>query len=301
LKRIIVTIGLALLLFAGISAPFVHSEGVSKADWAESMNNIPIPGIGCWIASYPSLMWESTQCSTVQPGPLTVGNGVDKPADSINYAAADAEGIFTSESGFTSESDSVDGSNWYTLQLNSNNFSTTVGGKATTGWEQFAFLNKGAGSNTGIAFIQFWLIGYGTCPSGWTQYSTSCYRNSTPVTPGYEGPGSLTYYTLTGMTTSTTDTSKFCNTNAGLCYSSTDSDRVNLHSGVWWDSEFNILGAGSGSQANFNSGTSIGLKIDNFEPGESCGSIGWAAETNNLNLGTCSGSTTLQYITFSES
>jgi hypothetical protein len=294
---------LGITLLATPMGAVASSAPMTKSDWAQQMNLMPTPGIGCWMASYPSLAWTSVACSTSEAGPFTIGGSHgDDPAKSINYATTGAEGIFTSESGFTSETDSTQGTNWYSLQLNSNTYTTVVSGKSTTGWEQFIFYNEGTGGNTGTVFIQFWLIGYGACPAGWTAYGTSCYRNSPAATPGYEGPGTLNYYTVTGSVTSTTDTAKFCNSNAGLCYSTTDSDRVNLYSGNWWDSEYNVFGSPS-SQANFNAGTSLGLKVDNFEPGESCPvtPISYTAETNNLSLGTCTGSSTLQCITFSES
>ena len=275
------------------------------SQWIQTMNTTATPGIGCWIASYPNPVWDSVPCSNASVGPLTVGNGVDDSANSINYAATSAEGLFTSETGFSSESDSVQGANWYSIQVNTNHYSITFNGHSTTAWEQFAFLNEGGSSNAGYGLVEFWLIGYylsvGSCPSGWTRYVNNCYLNSNTVTTPYEGPGSLTSYSLTGSTSSTTDTAKFCNSSAGKCYSTTDSDRLSLYSGNWWDTEFNILGFGSSSKANFNAGTSIGLETDNFEPGESCGSVAYSGETNNLSLGTCTGSSTLQYITFSES
>jgi hypothetical protein len=294
-----------LLLMLQTPPLITHAETASPTmqTWIQDVNLLPTPGIGCWVATYPNVAWQLAPCSSFKPGPETVGNGYDDSADSINYNIADATGSFTSESGFSSESDSIKGTNWYSLQANSQTFSTTYGGKSTTGWEQFAFINQG--TSAGYAFIQYWMLGYhssyGNCPAGWIQSSGDCYENSNTVSTGYENPAYLNKYTLTGSVSSGSDTSKFCDSNKGKCYSVSGSDSLNLVNN-WWDTEFNVFGYGVGSQANFNTGITLGVETNNFERGQGCSTTGYTGETNNLNLNNnCAGGLQQDYITFSES
>lgn len=296
-------LAITLLLFT-MSLPVIAepSSALSIPQWVQVMNLTPTPAIGCWIASYPSVSWLETACATYQSGPLVVGNGVADNASSINYSVTGATGIFTSESGYTSESDSIQGTGWYSLQLNANKFSTTVGSCSTTGGEQFLFNNQGAGNYNGYISIQFWLQNCSPCPTGWNSYGGNCFVNSPSKNYGYINPSSLTSYTLTGTVSSTGDSSKLCYTTTGNCIASTDSDRLGLYNGKWWSTEYNVFGYGSQSTANFNTGISIGVKINNFQQGQTCGSRGITLETNNMNLGpTCTGGSNLQYITFTES
>jgi hypothetical protein len=59
----------------------------------------------------------------------------------------------------------------------------------------------------------------------------------------------------------------------------------------WTGSEFNVIGDGGGSQANFNAGTSLTVKIDltdGTKKKPACTpNAGTTGETNNLNLGAC--------------
>ena len=153
--------------------------------WNGYMSGIPAPRGGCFVATYPSTVWQPTQCVTAPLVPLlpsTVGNGHDEVAQSSTLIGS-SFGSFQSVSGLTSETDSMFGANSYTLQVNTNFFTTSTtytGGKSTTGWEQFVFANDG--SSLGYVFIQYWLIGYqssyGSCPStgppagdSWMAYS----------------------------------------------------------------------------------------------------------------------------------
>jgi hypothetical protein len=61
--------------------------------------------------------------------------------------------------------------------------------------------------------------------------------------------------------------------------------------GSWTGTEFNILGDGAGSQANFNTGTNITVNVqvtDGSTKAPGCETnVIFTYETNNLNLGTC--------------
>src|SRR6185436_20645262 len=103
-----------------------------------------------------------------------------------------AIGSFPTVTNVTSESGPVGNTgpslpNTYTLQLNTNFFSSTVCAGSPNpgcrGWEQFVYENR---DTFGRAFIQYWLIEYSKpCPAGqgWTLTAvagfpgTSCYKN----------------------------------------------------------------------------------------------------------------------------
>jgi hypothetical protein len=63
---------------------------------------------------------------------------------------------------------------------------------------------------------------------------------------------------------------------------------------VWKESEFNVVGNAGGSEAQFNSGSSITVKVavsDGSTSAPSCvADSGTTGESNNLNLGSCSAS-----------
>ena len=284
-----------------------------RSKWSENMSYSPVPHSGCFEATYPSTVWQGRQCVTAPLLPLlpsTVGNGNDYVAKSPGTLIGSSFGSFQSIYGLTSETDSKYGANYYTLQDNTNFFTTSTtytGSKSTTGWEQFVY------SSTGYIFIQYWLIGYqsayGSCPStgppsgsSWMTYSGSCYANS----PGYSVPSetalNLANLALKGY-------ANFANSNdevvlcisGGSCYAVAITDQVvNLYQ-HWQYAEFNVVGYGSGSQANFNPGTTITvvntLKDQNgnvIVP--SCVNTGYTGETNNLNLGSCSSNSNGQIV-----
>ena len=304
---------LLFLLLLSTSGPAIaESSGLTKLQWVQTMNLTPTPGVGCWTASFPGLLWLKAQCSSYQPGPKTVGNTVDFNATSSPYSIVASSGQITSETGFTSEYDNGNNTqnpDYYTLQLNSNTFQTTVEGIGQyKAWEQFLFENEGSPHNNGYVFIQLWFFGYGRspCPVYWLSDGYgNCYRNSPMTSFGYVSPGSLTSYILDGTVTSTTDTAKFCDTYTGTCAASSATDRlIGLYnSNAWFSTEFNILGFQDSSQAVFNSGVALNVKTDNNQPTQSCGNRGLSGETNNLNLnlGSCQVGGNSNWITFGES
>ena len=72
---------------------------------------------------------------------------------------------------------------------------------------------------------------------------------------------------------------------------SSGKDSVLYLATVWKESEFNVVGNAGGSRANFNSGSSVTVKIaltDGSTAAPSCvAGAGSTGETNNLNLGPC--------------
>ena len=140
--------------------------------WHEHIRRTAAPQAGCFHVTYPSTVWNQTQCVSAPLRPLlpslpsTVGNGNDEVAQSPGTLIGSSFGSFQSISGLTSETDSMFGANLFTLQDNANTFLTSTtytGSRQTTGWEQFVY------ENDGFVYIQYWLINYqstyGSCPS----------------------------------------------------------------------------------------------------------------------------------------
>ena len=243
---------------------------------------------------------------SLQPlAPSTVGGGVDWVAYSgSGTLIGSSTGSFPSIYGLTSEKDSLEGSNYYTLQINSQTFPTNTaytGNKPATGWEQFVFTNDG--TNIGWIYIQYWLIGYSApCPStgppdgtSWTYYAGSsnsaagCYANSAATAVSAEAASNLGNLILTGYANFNSNGEDILCI-SGTCSSVSTTDQVLDLAQHWLYSEFNIFGWGSGSTANFNSGTTI--EVSNSLEDQSgnvivpsCMKTGYTAETNNLNLG----------------
>ena len=230
-------------------------------------------------------------------GPRTelVGNGTDF-TNQVAGAATLAEGSFDSVSGVTGESGGgpVGGANSYSLQLNTQFFTTTTcnGTSGCQGWEQFVYSSTGCSPRPGCVFIQYWLLNYavnGTaCPTGWTTSGADCVINSTRgialSTLAVSGLAALSV-TGTAATGAMNDTVTL--TNGTTLYSVTGDNRFPDLAQHWQVSEFNVFGNCCGSQATFNSGASVNVRISADSgtlSAPSCIVAGFTAETNNLTL-----------------
>jgi len=284
--------------FAASSSPDLEAQ--FHAAWRHTMQHAAVPAKGCYHASYPSTVWAKVDCVKAPnrlylprhfPEAQTVGNGNDYAAEISSGVISQTEGSFPSVSGVTSESDDGE-SNDYSLQLNSNFMSTDAcnGVSGCQAWEQFVYA-----SGEGEAFMQYWLINYGdSCPSGgWMSYQGSCYMNSAAVSVPDDDISDLANMTLTGSAVSGgIDTLTF--TDGTEAYSTSGDDSVVDLATAWQASEFNIIGDGGGSEADFNSGSSVTVNVslsDGSSDAPTCASnAGTTGETNNLNLGSCTAS-----------
>jgi hypothetical protein len=230
-----------------------------------------------------------------------VGGGNDVSAE-VSGHISEAVGSFDSVAGVTSESDSAQGANAYTLQLNTNDFTTsTCSGAANPsqcqGWQQFIYSNYPNNSTYGgAAGTQYWLLYYGTtnCPTGWTSYQDYgidyCWTNGNAV--GVPAPAqtiaNLGNLSLTGEAVSGGMDTLIFSTGSALYSVQNEDSVVHLAQG-WTAAEFNIFGACCNSQANFNSGSTIVVRtsVDYGSPNApSCLAKGFTGETNNLSFGT---------------
>lgn len=297
--------------YAAAVAPSADAQ--LHAMWRTAIASTPLPAAGCFTAHYPSKTWKAVACAPAPNklylpasglGSFTVGNGHDYAAG-VSRIIKSGVGSFPSIRGLRTESNNGS-SNTYSLQVNSQFFASPAcsgGQRGCLGWQQFVY-SQGGGSN--YVFMQSWLIGYGShCPTGWNQYSTDCYRNSGAT--GVPTQSLLNFHDLqlSGSAVSGgNDTAKLTTSNDA--YSASESDSVVHLSGYWNVAEFNVFGDGGGSEADFNSGTKITVKVqlqDGSTGAPICESnAGTTGETNNLNLGSCSvHSGTSPYISFTES
>lgn len=285
------------------------AEAQARETWRESITRTDVPADGCFYASYPSTVWLKMACTEAPNHPFiprrgasndTVGDGVDYAAG-VSGLMSRSVGSFPKVTKVTSETGLL-GTNDYSLQLNSNFMTTAAcnGHKGCLAWEQFVYA-----SGYGVAFMQYWLIDYGTCPSGWSSYSPDCYKNSAAVAVPEEAVTALHSLKLSGKAVAAgRDTLVF--TAGTIAYSTTGKDSVVDLATAWQESEFNVIGDGDGSQAVFNTGSSIEVRIavtDGSTTAPTCVSnAGTTGETNNLNLLSCSaaGGTT-PHILFVES
>lgn len=277
------------------SGPAMHAKW--KA-WRETMKRTPLPKKkGCFKASYPSTTWQETACKTAPlvpypptthgDRPNTVGNGTDYYA-AVSNLLSSAAGSFPTVSDLTSASA-------YSLQLNSNFFSTSVCSGAANpssckGWQQFLYT-----VSPSETFMQYWLIKWGktTCPSGWTYFDNysddECYRNSSATDSNVPLLANWQYLELVGNAASGTDKVTFYNGDGNVSASAADSV-LNLEDG-WDNAEFNVFGNGNGSEVSFNSDASFVVQAslnDGATTAPACEPGGFTAETNNLDLvGSC--------------
>lgn len=310
-------------------------EVQARKDWRYAIKDtLPQKPGACYHASYPSKVWKEVRCITAPDRPFaqwlpstskieslkTAASGTQAVGNSVDYVAKVpglmglAIGQFSAISGVTSETGYY-GANDYSLQLNSNfmNSPACNGHSGCLAWQQYVY-----SSGEQALFIQYWLINYGTCPSGWNSYSGSCWKNSAAVQVPTIPVSELINVDLWGGASSINDTILLTTgsyyPSAGVdSYSfTTPSSVLDLAAG-WNESEFNIFGDGGGTAATFNSGSSIGVRIQLQEQGSTqtaptcVANAGTTGETNNLNLGaSCvtgvgvAGSTN-PYISFTES
>jgi hypothetical protein len=275
-----------------------------QQSWRASIARTVTPGKGCYEAAYPLTAWKEVACVTAPNIPYLPRSGAgagQTTGDGNDYAAvtatptSSATGSFPKVKGLTTETDGGQ-KNVYSLQLNSNFMSNdqacagAANPSACLGWEQFVY-----SSSERAVFMQYWLIHFDkTCPGGWFTFSasghTDCWKNSNAASAPQEPVTDLKSITLSGTAVASgVDTINFVD--GAHAYSVTGQDSVMFLAAGWTESEFNIIGDGGGSAANFNAGTSLTVHIDLVD-GTTAKPVckaddGTTGETNNLNLGTC--------------
>ena len=276
----------------------------SHEAWRAFMAQVPMPLKGCFTATYPDTTWHEVPCGTAPKLPYPpargprrsniVGNELDFSAQVTGHISM-ATGSFASVD-VTSESGYVNGvppaeSNAYTLQLNSNFFSSAACSGATQpsncrGWQQFVYSQTGCFGP--CAFMQYWLINYGpaSCPAGWFTFDEDCYENSSSVFPPRQPIKNLRQLSMTGKAVSGGNDTLIFSVGKQLYTVQNNDDIVFLALG-WQQAEFNIFGDCCGVEAHFSPGSTIVVRtrVDQGSAQSlSCAQDGFTGETNNLRL-----------------
>jgi hypothetical protein len=279
---------------ANPSAANRSRSDAAVAAWSRSVVRVALPSAGCFTASYPTFAWSRVACATPPklwfPLPRQnaihanlIGNGNDYTIVTLPQTMSAAVGSFPAVTGVkTVRSKDVppfggkgtSGPNVYSLQLNSNFFSTAAcaGMLHCAGWEQFVYTNQpGAYKGGGNLIIQDWLLSttrknLAGCPpnAGWEKAGGSgCVQNGphsvlVPDVPITE----LRALSLSGSAASTGDS-------AFLAVGSIVYGMKNIQGGGitdlnqhWTGAEFNIVGNGGGTRAMFNSGATITVSVE---------------------------------------
>jgi hypothetical protein len=263
----------------------------TEEEWRTAMARAPLPQDGCFQASYPG-GWRAVPCATppdvalapataVNAGPpLSVGGGSGGYLSSVSGNISWAEGSFPVVKGVTSVTDGS--ADHFSLQLNSNRFNTSLCSGATCqGWQQFAY-------DQGSVFMQYWMLNYsGTCPSGWTGFSGHCYVNSSgSVSTPLLSARNLNHYVLSAS--AGTSDGVVLSTGNGNLYAYSQQSLFGLKTS-WKVAEFNVFGVSHGSQAAFNAGSTVVVRIvtNSATPttnAPACVTGGFTGETNNLTV-----------------
>jgi hypothetical protein len=285
-----------------LASPADHAA--LQANWREAIAHVPTPKDGgCFTASYPSLAWSKIACveapdvpfipkSDHTEGAQTVGDGNDYAIQTKRLIST-AVGSFPKVSGVKSEIGEGK-KNAYTLQLNSEFFNGPVCAgaaqpKQCLSWLQYVYY--ASGRQKGLVFMQYWLIHWNTtCPARWRTLGGDCYTNSAAVPAPPEPISDLGQMAITGSAVDGgLDTTLF--TDGANAYQTTGKDTVVDLAGAWNGAEFNVIGPGGGSEANFNPGSKMTVKIavdDGSTRRPTClAHGGTTGETNNLTLGAC--------------
>jgi len=304
----------AALLPSRRAAAAADAKDTTYRPWHRYMAQVHSPKAGCFTATYPSTTWKPTKCAPPPKKRFDVG-----PTDyyaKLEYGRIESvSGDFIDISGLSSENNSEGGPltpNAYSLQINPNYFDSSgpgvligngtnpcaVDGANCEGWQQFVYFNNGSG---GQIVIEYWLPGflstYGSCPIGRAAQTGSTWTpsNGTDCLAGIGGPftpsfdvSQLGSIEFTAAATGTMDEATLSVGTATYRLSAANVLGLNAD---WWSAEFNVYGAGGGSTAVFNPGTTVTV-VDTVTGPDgsmipaSCPFAGFTGEKNNLNL-TC--------------
>jgi hypothetical protein len=288
-------------------------EKQKRKDWNDGMLHKAAPRKGCFKADYPNTEWKEVACVAAPsfpaiprhgPRPAVVGNSNDISASAPSGHIIQAIGHFENVTNVTTESGPIANSgpavnNAYSLQINTNNFTSSVCAGSPNagclGWQQFVYANSGT---AGVLYIQYWIIHYdANCPTGqnWIQFPYNggiyCYKNnSAGGTPVPNQPiTNMANWTFTGAVSSTGDSGTLSTgTNT---YTRTGDNAVNAASG-WTIAEFNLFGDGGnssgGGMASLNAGASANTRTEIIygdTKAPTCVAQGFTGETNNLTFG----------------
>jgi hypothetical protein len=301
----------------------------TRAAWQRDMRRLRTPGRGCFHAAYPSVTWHAAKCKAPPKVPVrfaptksaTAATSATRPADvgegddyvaSVPGLISAATGTFTNVSSGISETGQLAAtgtsySNAFSLQLNSNTFATPLCsglGSGCTGWQQFLY-TFGNSSSSGLPapqiYMQYWLVGATSCPSGAWIYSpgsatnaSGCYLDSDQFDVPALTASELASVSLTGSASWGGDDTELLQVGSDMYSFSASDSMLDLAPG-WDQTEWGVFGDGSSSagvpsEAKFSSDATLeaqtSIAVSSGPPTVTCnlGSDGLTAEYNNLNF-----------------
>jgi hypothetical protein len=289
------------MICAGLSAGAADAASPAQQarlheNWRQTVVHLATPGLGCFRATYPATMWRQRACKPGQGHPIgwhavppalagrsTSGNTIlDWSATTVTPITS-AVGTFPNVSGVTGEA-SPWGANTYSLQLNSGFFTPPIcNGQANCfAQQQFVYDTNGTG------FIQYWVANaYTTCPSGWVSTPPWCWTNnhSTFEIPTIPVTSLGEVKLAASVTAGGTDT--LVVTYGAEAYATSGEDSVFTLAGAWKFAEFNVFGPGDSTEASFNKGAHLRVKLvlkDGAKTAPGCVNTSTTAETTNLTI-----------------
>lgn len=329
LRQITAYLGGALLLvtvlvgFTSPAALAATDTASSMPSWQRAIAKLPVPGRGCFTASYPAIKWRTNGCSSVHPkepqqfaGPelSQKENGGDTQqvagSSGQDFAAqtaspmTEADGSFptvtcsgspgcqVTETGLFGNQGTAS-SNVYSLQLNTNfnlpataSCATAAQPTACAGWQQFVYDSK-----LKIIQVEPALVGYvNTCTGTFntSDGAGNCYdenenTQSVPQLTPHELSSDSVMFV--GQANSGTDTVKLIV--SGTSYAATAADSLLDLAGNWTDAQFGVYGDRGGGEANFSANTDLKVNVTTHSGttgAPQCVLFNSTGESNNLFL-----------------
>jgi hypothetical protein len=280
---------------------FSPSTPADTESWSRSVNGIRPPGAGCFTISFPSRVWSQIACSTAGGfRSRKVGNGNDYLAQAAPHVLSFAEGTFPKVAGLLRVRSKNSGPGWsgdnaYSLQLNSQTFTTSSCGAIAhcAGWVQFVYQNP-PGKRDGSLLIWDWLVStnfhrLSGCPpnSGWEFSGGDCVQTSRKSVAVPNQPvANLSDMSIAGMAAPDGDGVIF---GVGRTkYAIRNASDVTSLSAHWQGAEFNVFAPGNGATATFNAGTTITVNLeirDGVRSAPACqANAGTTAESSDLSF-----------------
>jgi hypothetical protein len=285
------------------------------AAWNKSLVRQQLPGAGCFEADYPAAAWSRIACSTSpdRSGPNEESSGIEPAAGGNHHGGTykiytapvlmqEAIGSFPAVKGVKSVSSigtsGYRGKGSYGLQLNTDFFKTAACANRPRcqGWEQFVFSNRPSTSK-GSVEIEDWLLGWGSsasCPAnqGWIHFKNgSCEQYSKFISLPQVPITQLGDIALMGFAASSGDGVILTVGKKMYGLKKVQGDGLTDLSQNWKVAEFDVFGNAGGSEAVFNSGTSLTVRLE-----ADTGMYNSAPPTCELSTSTTAESNDLTYV-----
>lgn len=282
--------------------------------WRKVVAKTPAPKEGCFTVTYPSTTWTEEPCAPAVSNPIpapsrrlfgggtkseaespaggagvpAVGNGTDWYAQTSS-ATTSATGSFPYVSGVSTVS-SADGSNAYSLQVNTNQFPSSACSGGLAGCQaamQAVFYGQSGNADIWYVLLNYY-SGSGGCPSSsWQGVGGTCYleESNYQVNVGAQPVSNLSALSLSAIAGSPNVTMTM-SAGGGTVKSVGVPNVVGL-GGAWTNTDFNIFGDGGGDRASFAGTPTIQVQTEvqsATSPTCSPTAPSSTVETNSLNL-----------------